>query len=107
MRRRADVAPPPKPPTVPELVQAPELAALMILEHALEVAREALLAEHPTLCDDFCRPREHGRVLATANTILKRAVALRDTLRRYRSAVRDAAPGPIAKHAADDHDAIF
>lgn len=106
MRRHANVTPPP-PPSVPELVHAPELGALMILEHALDVAREALFAEHPAICEDFCRPRDDGRVLATAYTICKRAVALRDTLRRYRSDVRNAAPAPFVEHATSDDDAIF
>jgi hypothetical protein len=66
------------------------LAAVILLEHALDVVREAMLAEHPTLVDDLRRPNEDGPVVATANAICCRAVTLRDTLRRYRRAVRTA-----------------
>jgi len=90
--------PTPAPPTVPDLVLAPELAAVILLEHALDIARDALLAEHLTLIDDFRRPRDDGPVVFLANTICLRAIALRDTLRRYRCAVRDAA----TPHAPDD-----
>jgi hypothetical protein len=79
---------------VPDLIVAPELASIMLLEHALDVVRDALLAEHPTLIDDFRRPREQGPVLALAYTICLRASALRDTLRRYRRVARDAAMSP-------------
>ncbi len=102
MTRATKTPRPPPPPTVPELAQAPELAAVIILEHALDIVREALLAEHTTLVDDFRRPREDGRVVSTAHTICLRAAALRDTLRRYRHAVRDAAASPGVDPVADD-----
>lgn len=86
--------PTPAPPTVPDLVLAPELAAVILLEHALDVLRDALLAEHLSLVDDFRRPRDDGPVVFLANTICLRALALRDTLRRYRRAVHDAATSP-------------
>jgi hypothetical protein len=85
---------PPAPPTVPDLVRAPELAAVILLEHALDVARHALLAEIPTLIDDFHRPREQGQVVDLAHSICLRAASLLDILRRYRRAVRDAAASP-------------
>jgi hypothetical protein len=89
------------PPTVPDLVVAPELAAIILLEHALDVAASALVAEHMTLIDDFRRPREQGPVVSLAHTICLRAAALRDTLVRYRRAVRDAAAS-AADNASDD-----
>jgi hypothetical protein len=89
------------PPTVPDLVVAPELAAIILLEHALDVAASALLAEHVTLVDDFHRPREQGAVVSLAHTICRRAGSLRDTLVRYRRAVRDAAAS-CADNAPDD-----
>ena len=46
---------PPAPPRVPELILAPELATILLLEHALDIATQALLAEHPTLADEFAR----------------------------------------------------
>ena len=84
----------PAPPRVPDLMRAPELATLILLEHALDVAIDALLAEIPTLIDDFHRPSEQGQVVALAHTICRRAAALIDVLRRYRCAVRDAADAP-------------
>jgi hypothetical protein len=86
----------PAPPTVPDLVVAPELATVILLEHALDVLRDALLAEHLTLIDDLRTPRDDGPVVVLANTICLRAVALRDTLRRYRCAVRDATTSPAS-----------
>jgi hypothetical protein len=79
---------------VPDLVRAPELAAIILLEHALDVATDALVAEIPTLIDDFHRPREEGQVVALAQAICRRADALLHILRRYRRAVRDAATAP-------------
>jgi hypothetical protein len=98
MRRRPTSPPTTAPPTVPDLVGAPELAAIILLEHALDVAASALVAEHMTLIDDFHRPRDQGPVVSLAHTIRLRAGALRDTLVRYRRAVRDAA-------ASDDDNA--
>ncbi len=59
-RRRATTLVPPPSPTVPDIEAAPELAAIILLEHALDVVGNALLAEHPTLIDDFHRPSEEG-----------------------------------------------
>ena len=100
-RVRAE-APAPAPPTVPDLVDAPELAAIILLEHALAVASDALLAEHMTLIDDFHRPRAQGHVVFLAHLICKREAALRHTLRRYRRAVRDALTPAPPKPDPDD-----
>jgi hypothetical protein len=89
-------------PTVPDLIDAPELAAIILLEHALDVAASALVAEHMTLIDDFHRPREQGPVISLAHTICRRAGALRDTLVRYRRAVRGAAASADDDSAHDD-----
>jgi hypothetical protein len=102
MTRRHASPPVTASPTVPDLVNAPELAAIILLEHALDVAASALLAEHLTLIDDFHLPREQGPVVSLAHTICRRAAALRDTLVRYRRAVRDAAASADADSAPDD-----
>lgn len=86
-RLRAETPPP---PTVRDLLDAPELAAIFLLEHALALASDALVAEHMTLIDDFYRPADQGAVVSLAHLICKREAALRHTLRRYRRAVRDA-----------------
>jgi hypothetical protein len=102
MKRRALPASPPPPPTVPELALAPELAAILLLEHAINIAEQALLAEHPTLIDDFARARDDGPVLTLAHSICRRAAALEHTLRRYRRAVRDAVSLPQNDDPRDD-----
>jgi hypothetical protein len=91
MTRRRPPPPDPAPPTVPDLIDAPELAAIMLLEHALDLASSALVAQHLTLIDDFHRPVDQGRVVSLAHIICRRAGALRQTLEGYRRAVRDAA----------------
>ena len=95
----------PPPPTVFDLVDAPELAAVILLEHALGVVIDALLAEHPTLIDDFAVARSKSIVLAHADAIWRRAAALHHLLRRYRRAVRDAST-PVARDDSD-HDTPF
>ena len=91
----------PLPPRVTELVTAPELAAIALLDAAIEVATAALIAEHMTLIDDFNRPRDQGHVVSLAHTICRRATGLRDAIVRYTRAVRDAA-APDDDHAPDD-----
>jgi hypothetical protein len=80
-----------KPPTPPDLILAPELAVLSVLAYVLDIATAALLAEHPTLIDDFRRPPDDGPVLTLANTICRRAADLGDTLAAYDRAAREAA----------------
>jgi len=98
-RRRRTEAPD---PTVPDLVEAPELAAVFILERALDVVLHALLAEHPTLVDDHRPPGDHGRVVDLANTICLRSAALRDTLITYRGAVHEVAAPTRDDNIGDD-----
>jgi len=102
VKRTRRVQPAPAPPRVPDLVLAPELAAIILLEHALDVAADALLAEHPTLIDDFHRPRDQGPIVFLAHAICLRSAALRETLWRYRRAVSEAATPP-AHDPSDDN----
>jgi hypothetical protein len=88
---------------VPDLVVAPELAAIVLLEHALDVVADALLAEHPTLIDDFHRPRDQGAVVFLAHVICLRGAALHEMLRRYRRAVSEAATPPDHDPTSDHH----
>jgi hypothetical protein len=103
-RRKRTPRPAAKPPTPPDLVLDPELAVLSILAYVLDIATAALLAEYPTLVDDFRRPREDGRVVALASTICRRASDLGDSLADYERAVRDAA---ASHQAAPDADLSF
>lgn len=101
MTRRARApARAPDPPAVPDLVLAPELAAIILLEHALGVAVSALIAEHPTLVDDVARQRDGDPAVVLAHAICRRSGALEDILRRYRRVVRDAVRSAVA--AEDD-----
>jgi hypothetical protein len=76
---------------VTDFTCAPELAAVFILERALDVAIQALLAEHPTLVDDFPRPSDRGTVVSFASKLCWRAASLREAALAYRRAVHDAA----------------
>ena len=87
---------------MPELVLAPQLAAIVLLEHALDIAAQALLAEHPTLIDDYARARDRDPAVSLAHGICRRAGALEDMLRRYRRAVRDAYDAATAPDANSD-----
>jgi len=70
-------------PTPPELVRAPECAALSILDHALYAASFALLAVNPAAADgEFDRQLDRRELLA--DIILQQADVLQGALRRYR-----------------------
>lgn len=82
-------------PPVSSLGFAPELAALALLEAALEVTRAALVAAHPELrSDDFVPSVASTEV---ASQLIEQALGLCGTIRRYRIAlVLDPGPdGPI------------
>jgi hypothetical protein len=75
---------------------APELAALALLEAALEVTRAALVAAQPELLrpDDFEPSTDPALV---ASRLIEQALALCSTIHRYRIAlVLDPGPdGPL------------
>lgn len=83
-------------PPVTALGVAPELAALALLEAALDVASAALVAAQPELMrpNDFEPSNDAARVAAT---LVEQARALRGNINRYRIAlVLDPGPdGPI------------
>jgi hypothetical protein len=83
-------------PPVVALGAAPELAALALLEAALEIASAALVAAQPELMrpDDFVPSTDSGRVAAE---LVQQARALRGNVNRYRIALAlDPGPdGPI------------
>jgi hypothetical protein len=101
LRRKRTPRPAANPPTPPDLILDPELAVLSVLAYVLDIATAALLAEYPTLVDDFRRPREDGPIVALASTICRRASDLGDTLADYDRAVRDAAASQQAEPHAD------
>lgn len=83
-------------PPVTQLSVAPELAALALLEAALDVARAALVAAQPELLrPEVFEPSTDSAQVATR--LVDQALALRGTINRYRAAlVADLGPdGPI------------
>jgi hypothetical protein len=77
-----------------DVMDAPELAALALLEHAIDVARVALLAQHVELLDPDAacqREAQPGDHLTAA--FFARAYELAVVIRRYRAAVAQAAAG--------------
>lgn len=93
MRRRRQPTPPATPALgLGELIAAPELAALDLLDHALRVATLAVLAQHPHLLgDEYGRVAHDGDpVAATAERWVLAMAKLRPILEHYRRAVVDA-----------------
>ena len=77
------------PPTLTAILNAPELAALAVLVHAVHVANVALIAQHPHLLAD-----ERERVCHDGDPIAQRAAKLIDgafdlsrAVGRYRPAI--------------------
>lgn len=71
------------------LAQAPELAALALLDVALELSVRALLAEHPTL--QLQEPRLEPASLRCAQRLLVAVYPLQRAVQRYRESVTAAA----------------
>jgi hypothetical protein len=73
-------------PSVVQLGVAPELAALALLEAALEITNAALVAAQPELMrpDDFEPSTDSAQI---AELLVAQALALRGTLNRYRIAL--------------------
>jgi hypothetical protein len=67
------------------LAQAPELAALALLDVALELSVRALLAEHPTL--QLQEPRLEAASLRSAQRVLVAVYPLQRAVHRYRESV--------------------
>lgn len=93
-RRRLRCCPQELPPAVLSpfaVMDAPELAALALLEHAIDVARVAVLAQHLELIDPDapfrCEPHPHADLIAQ---FFSRASALSVAIRRYRAALAPA-----------------
>lgn len=86
-----------------DVMDAPELAALALLEHAIHVARIALLAQHIELLDPDAptqRQPQPGGLLTTA--FFARSYDLAVVIRRYRAAVAQAAAAGL--DGSPDHD---
>jgi hypothetical protein len=79
------------------IAEAPELATLAVLDALLFIVTRVLVAEHPTLIDDY-EPAARNiepPTLREARRVLRRIYPLQDALVGYRLAVIDAlAPSP-------------
>ena len=96
MTRRARAATRPRsagsPLMLVDLLNAPELAVLDVLQHAVHVARVALIAQHPHLLGDE-RGQMHldgDPIAQSAAEIIDRAFDLSVALQRYRRAIANA-----------------
>jgi hypothetical protein len=83
------------------LAQAPELAALALLDVALAISVRALIAEHPTL--ELDEPLPEPLSLRRARRLLGAIYPLQRAAHRYRAAVLAATTAP----ANDDDDLPF
>lgn len=88
--------------TVPDVVRAPELAILALLDQALRISAEALLAAQPALLGEPPSWRVASELLA-ARRLLLCASRLSRAIVNYRSCVLHA---PDAEDR-DDHDRLF
>ena len=70
-------------PTPEELADAPALAVLAVLDHALDVAQRALLAAHPDLAEYDPEISQLAPTAVTAAPVLEHAQILRGLIARY------------------------
>lgn len=79
------------PPSLGELVTAPELAALATLDHAVQISVLSLAAAWPELeLLEFPLPRGIDARLRAALRLIEHARRLAHLTSRYRAALRDA-----------------
>jgi hypothetical protein len=78
----------PELPSTTQLVDAPELAALHVLEVALTTAERALTAAHPDL-DELVNPTQWPETAEwLADAVLANITALENAVQRYRVHLR-------------------
>ena len=77
-------------PTPDVLANAPELASLATLDHALTIVTSALLAAHPelTTAEELCEHEDIALQTWIAEAIIGEAGLLQHTIARYRRLVR-------------------
>ncbi len=71
-----------------QLLVAPEMVVVDLLDHCLDALRLAMLAEHPLL-DDELAAHDDAPVQQRARALLRHAIRLRRALDDYRREVRD------------------
>jgi len=77
-------------PTPDVLANAPELASIATLDHALIIVTSALLAAHPelTTAEDLCDQESVAIQTWLADAIIREAGLLQHAIARYRRLVR-------------------
>lgn len=90
-------------PTLEELSCAPEMAALAVLDFAIEAATRALLAAHPELCEDRI-PRTKLRAVVLGYRLMNLTGKTQVALARYRQVI--APDRPVPPDATDDLDVL-
>jgi hypothetical protein len=78
--------------TLADVLNAPELAVLDVLDHAAHLANCALVAQHPHLLGDEHERSAHHRdpIGHRAAEVIDCAFALSRAVRRYRAAIANA-----------------
>jgi hypothetical protein len=78
--------------TLADVLNAPELAVLDVLEHAAHLAKVALIAQHPYLLGDENGQSVHdrGSIGQHAAEVIDCAFALSRAVHRYRVAIANA-----------------
>jgi hypothetical protein len=70
-----------------QLLAAPEMLVVDLLDHGLDALRLAMLAEHPLALDELAA-RDDPPVQRRARTLLRQAACLHRALEAYRREVR-------------------
>jgi len=91
--------------TLPDIICAPELAVLGLLDHALRISAEALLAAHPALVGEPPPWRISPDLLA-ARRLLTYATRLSRAIVDYRHCVAQPVDAPDASDGTDDDPAF-
>ncbi|MBZ0111588.1 MAG: hypothetical protein K8J08_03935 [Thermoanaerobaculia bacterium] len=82
---------PPRIQPLDEIIIAPEMAVVHLLDDALHTTRLALIAQHPTLaCHDAYMHRDGPPTLRAARSLLRKSFHVHDAILRYSAAVHDA-----------------
>jgi hypothetical protein len=80
-----------------QLLIAPEMVVVDLLDHCLDALRLAMLAEHPLLDDELAVP-DDPPVQRRARALLRHSLRLHRALDDYRREVR----AVLREHPADD-----
>jgi len=89
-------------PSVPQILLAPELPLVTLLERLLDLLRPTLVAQHPTLATETARSGDPPTLLL-ARALLRDGDRLRRMIRCYERAVLES----VANHTRIDDELPF